>query len=188
MKGEDYLHAVTVGERVPHNDTIFLAPYDPEWPARFALLAKRIRGALGERVLLLEHVGSTSVPGLCAKPVIDMVLAVEDSADEPTYVPALEGAGFTLRIREPDWHAHRCFKAPEATAGNLHVFSDGCEETGRMLRFRDWLRTHPEDRCAYEARKRELAASTWKHVQDYADAKSGIVGEIMARAISRAGG
>ena len=183
MRGEDYLYAVTVGERVPHNDTIELAPYDPSWPSSFAMLAQRIRGALGERIHLLEHVGSTSVPGLCAKPVIDMVLAVADSADEPSYVPALEAAGFRLRIREPDWFAHRCFGSPEVK-GNLHVFSAGCEEIGRMLRFRDWLRAHDDERRAYEKEKRELAARRWKHVQDYADAKTGIVREILSRAFS----
>jgi GrpB-like predicted nucleotidyltransferase (UPF0157 family) len=187
MKGEEYLYAVTVGERVPHNDTIELAPYDPLWPSRFAMLAERIRGALGDQVLLLEHVGSTSVPGLCAKPVIDMVLAVPDSSDEPSYVPALEAAGFRLRIREPDWFAHRCFGSLPVK-GNLHVFSAGCEEIARMLRFRDWLRAHDEDRRAYEERKRELAVRKWKHVQDYADAKTGIVHEILARAFSAAEG
>jgi GrpB-like predicted nucleotidyltransferase (UPF0157 family) len=187
MKGEDYLCAVTVGERVPHNDTIELAPYDSRWPSRFAMLAQRIRTALGEKVLLLEHVGSTSVPGLCAKPVIDTVLAVADSAAEPSYVPALESAGFRLRIREPDWFAHRCFESCDVK-GNLHVFTAGCEEIGRMLRFRDWLRVHDEERRAYEKRKRELAARKWKHVQDYADAKTDIVREILARAFSPAEG
>jgi GrpB-like predicted nucleotidyltransferase (UPF0157 family) len=187
MPDEDYLYAVTVGERVPHNDTVELAPYDPHWPSRFAMLAERIRAALDERVFLLEHVGSTSVPGLCAKPVIDIVLAVPDSADEPSYVPALEAAGFRLRIREPDWFAHRCFECLEVK-GNLHVFTAGCEEIARMLRFRDWLRAHDEDRRAYEDEKRELAARKWKHVQDYADAKTGIVHEILARAFSVAEG
>lgn len=182
---EEYLCAVTVGERVPHDGTIQLAPHDPSWPASYARLAERIRGALGEGVLLLEHVGSTSVPGLCAKPIIDMVLAVSDSADEPSYVPALEAAGFRLRLREVDEFEHRLLLAPDV-AGNLHVFTTGCEEIGRMLRFRDWLRAHDEDRRAYEDKKRELAARRWRHVQHYADAKSEIVREILERAFSPA--
>src|SRR5262245_61338014 len=103
---DEYLGAVTIGERKPHNDAIHLAPYDPNWPLAFERLASRIRDALAARVLLLEHVGSTSVPGLSAKPVIDMVRAVVDSGDEPSYIPPLEAADFQLRIREPDWFDH----------------------------------------------------------------------------------
>jgi GrpB-like predicted nucleotidyltransferase (UPF0157 family) len=179
---EEYLAAVTIGERKPLNSTIHLVPYDPRWPSEFARLADSIRRALADKALLLEHVGSTSVPGLSAKPIIDIVLAVADSADESSYVPPLEGEGFVLRIREPDWFEHRLFKTPH-TDGNLHVFSAGCEELGRMLTFRDWLRLYEEERIRYEKTKRALAARTWKHVQDYADAKSGIVQEILARAL-----
>src|SRR5689334_10427205 len=179
---EEYLAAVTIGERKPINSPIHLAPYDPSWPSEFARLADRIRDALGDKVLLLEHVGSTSVPGLSAKPIIDIVLAVEDSADESSYVPPLEAEGFVLRIREPDWFKHRLFKAP-CMEGNLHVFSAGSEEICRMLAFRDWLRMHEEDRRRYEETKRALAARTWKQVQDYADAKSEIIGKIMDRAL-----
>jgi GrpB-like predicted nucleotidyltransferase (UPF0157 family) len=178
---EEYLRAVTLGERTPSNGTVCLAPYDPDWTKQFSLHATHIRGALSERVLLLEHVGSTSVPGLSAKPVIDMVLAVSNSADEPSYVPLLEARGFVLRIREPDWFQHRLLKAPDI-AGNLHVFSLGCEEVDRMLMFRDWLRAHDDDRRLYEETKRKLAAQTWKHTQHYADAKSEVVREILARA------
>jgi GrpB-like predicted nucleotidyltransferase (UPF0157 family) len=178
---EEQLLAVTIGERPPLNRTIYLAPYDPEWPAHYARLAQLVRDALGERVLLLEHVGSTSVPGLPAKPKIDMLLVVADSSDETSYVDALEAQGFTLRIREPDWHQHRLLKTP-GVAGNLHVFSTGCEEIERMLLFRDWLRAHAADRQLYEETKRELAARTWQYTQNYADAKSQVVEEILARA------
>lgn len=178
---EAQILAVTVGEREPWNSTITLALYDPAWPSLFTRLEVRIRQALGDDVLLLEHVGSTSVPGLSAKPVIDMVLAVADSSDEPSYVPRLEEQGFVLRIREPDWYEHRMFKAPEV-GGHLHVFSEGCEEIERMLLFRDWLRSHPDHRLRYEEAKRELAARTWKYTQNYADAKTKVVQEILARA------
>jgi len=179
---DEYILAVTVGERKPLNSTIYLAPYNPDWPIQFSLQANRIRDALGDKVLLIEHVGSTSVPGLSAKPIIDMVLTVSNSADEPSYVPPLEEQGFVLRIREPDWFEHRLLKAP-GIDGNLHVFSVGCEEIDRMLVFRDWLRMHDDDRRLYEETKRELAARTWTYTQNYADAKSEVVQEILARAL-----
>jgi GrpB-like predicted nucleotidyltransferase (UPF0157 family) len=179
---EEYLLAVTVGERKPLNGTIHLAPYDPHWTELFSLQADRIRDALGDKVLLLEHVGSTSVPGISAKPIVDMVLAVSNSADEESYSPLLEAHGFVLRIREPDWFQHRLFKAQDID-GNLHVFSVGCREIDRMLTFRDWLRIHDDDRRLYEETKRELAARTWKHTQDYADAKSEVVRDILSRAV-----
>lgn len=174
--------AVNLGERAPLNSSINLAPYDPAWPSMFLLLANRIRDALSEKMLLLEHVGSTSVPGLSAKPIIDMVLAVSNSADEPSYVPLLEEQGFVLRIREPEWFEHRLLKAPHID-GNLHVFSLGCEEINRMLAFRDWLRVHDDDRRLYEEKKRELAARTWKDIQNYSDAKSEVVQQILARTL-----
>jgi GrpB-like predicted nucleotidyltransferase (UPF0157 family) len=181
MTTEDYLRLVTVDELKPHNGTVYLAPYDSAWPSQFEYLAGLVRSAISDRAVLLEHVGSTSVPGLSAKPIIDMVLAVPNSADEASYVPALDQAGFALKIREPEWFEHRVLKSLGIGA-NLHVFSVGCEEIPRMLAFREWLRTHDEDRQRYECAKRELAARTWKHVQDYADAKTAIVREILARA------
>ncbi len=178
---EAQLIAVTVGERKPLNSTIDLAPYDPAWPLWFKRLEQEIRAALGDKVLLLEHVGSTSVPGLLAKPVIDMVLAVADSSDEAAYVTPLEASGYRLRIREPAWYEHRLLKPP-AVDGNLHVFSAGCAEIEQMLLFRDWLRKQEDDRLLYETTKRELAARTWKYTQNYADAKSAVVREILGRA------
>jgi GrpB-like predicted nucleotidyltransferase (UPF0157 family) len=160
---------------------IVLADYDPQWPRLFEREAARVRAVLGPQVLRLEHTGSTSVPGLCAKPIVDMTLELPDSADEPGYVPPMEAAGYVLRIREPDWHQHRLFKGPDTNI-NLHVFSAGCPEIARMVLFRDWLRKHPEDRLLYERTKRDLAARDWKYVQNYADAKSAVVAEVLARA------
>ncbi|MFC7740138.1 GrpB family protein [Nocardiopsis composta] len=176
-----------MGELRPHDGPVVVADYDPEWPRLFEREAERIRGALGGRALMVEHVGSTSVPGLAAKPVIDVLLAVADSADEPAYLPELESAGYVLRIREPDWFEHRLFKGPD-TDVNLHVFTAGAEEADRMLRFRDRLRADPADRERYAAAKRDLARRTWRYVQDYADAKTGIVQEIMRRAGAAGGG
>ena len=178
---DEQLQAVTVGQRVPHNAPVTLAEYDPGWPALFDREAARVRAALGDTVVRLEHTGSTSVPGLAAKAIIDVTLVVADSADEAAYVPQLAAAGYTLRIREPAWHEHRVLKGPD-TDVNLHVFSVGCVEVERMVGFRDWLRTHPEDCSLYERTKRELAARTWRHIQHYADAKTAVVEEIIERA------
>ena len=140
-------------------EPIAVVDYDPAWPAVFGVLAGRVRDALGDRVLGLEHVGSTSVPGLDAKPVIDIDLTVVDSSDEAAYVPALEGVGFVLRIREPKWHEHRCFEGDDPRA-NLHVWSPDSPEAIRHRMFRDWLRDHPEDRDRYAEAKRTSAAAS----------------------------
>lgn len=179
---EDEMRAATIGELAPLTAPIEIAPYDPEWPALFEREAARLRDALGDNALLLEHVGSTSVPGLAAKPRIDILLVVPNSADEDAYVPPLERAGYVLRIREPDWYEHRLFKGPD-TDINLHVFSPGCVEIERMLLFRDWLRDNDVDRDLYERTKQELAAQQWQYVQNYADAKTAVVEEIIARAL-----
>ena len=178
---EAEIRAATVGELAPLTAPIELLDYDPDWPRLFDREAARIRSILGDQVVRLEHVGSTSVPGLAAKPIIDIVLAVPDSSDESTYLPALEAAGYVLRIREPEWFEHRVFKGPDTNI-NLHVFSDGCVEIDRMTCFRDWLRSHDDDRALYERTKRELAARDWQFVQQYADAKTEVVEAIIARA------
>jgi GrpB-like predicted nucleotidyltransferase (UPF0157 family) len=178
---EKWIRQARIGPPVVLNGPITLVDHDPAWAERFVREAARIRGALGARARSVEHVGSTSVPGLAAKPVIDVLLVVTDSADEPSYVPALEAAGYVLRIREPGWHEHRMFKGLEF-AVNLHVFSVGSAEIDRMLLLRDWLRQHPDDRELYERVKRDLAGRTWKYGQDYADAKGPVVEEIIARA------
>ena len=180
---EQRLREVTIGEPQQLNAPIELAEYDPEWPRLFEREAARIRAALGDRALVVEHVGSTAVPGLAAKPIIDVVLIVEDSSDESSYVPDLAAAGYVLRIREPDWFEHRVLKGPDTNV-NLHVFSRGCDEADRMRVFRDHLRTNEDDRGRYADAKRELAAQEWKYVQHYADAKSAVVAEIMTRATS----
>lgn len=180
-KTEEQILAVRIGDVPPLNGPILIADYDPAWPQLFDREAERIRAALGDQVLPLEHVGSTSVPGLAAKPRIDILLVVPRSADEPAYVPALEAVGYVLCIREPDWYEHRVFKGPD-TDVNLHVFSPGCPEIGRMRLFRDWLRANAADRRLYERTKRELAGHAWKYTQQYADAKTEVVEAILARA------
>jgi GrpB-like predicted nucleotidyltransferase (UPF0157 family) len=176
---EEQIRAATIGQP-QRGDAIELVDYDPAWPESFAREDRRIRGTLGERALGIEHVGSTAVPGLAAKPVIDILLVVPDSTDEDAYRPALERVGYVLRIREPDWYEHRMFKGPDSNV-NLHVFSEECPEIERMLLFREQLRTNRADRELYERKKRELARRKWKYLQNYADAKGAVVEEIIAR-------
>ena len=178
--GELRMRAVTIGAPQRIDGAIELRPYDDEWPQLYGDEATRVVSVLGHKVLRLEHVGSTSVPGLPAKPIIDMLLVVADSSAEQDYVPPMERAGYVLRVREPDWYQHRLFKGP-ATNINLHVFSAGCLEIDRMLRFRDQLRSDDADRELYSRTKQELAARRWNYVQEYADAKTEVVAAIIAR-------
>lgn len=158
-----------------------IADYDPAWPQLFEREAARIRTALGEQAVAVHHAGSTSVPGLAAKPRIDVVLVVPDTTSEVDYVPALEAAGYTFILREPDWFEHRLLRGTQPDS-NIHVFSDGCAEIDKMLQFRDWLRANAADRALYEQAKRELAGREWDKVQDYADAKTHVVESIVSRA------
>jgi GrpB-like predicted nucleotidyltransferase (UPF0157 family) len=178
---EDQIRAAAVGVLKPLSGRILIVDYDPRWPELFGLEADRLRDVLAPRALRIEHTGSTSVPGLVAKPIIDMLLEVTNSADEGAYVPAMEAAGYVLRIRETNWYEHRMFKGPGAEI-NLHVFSSGCLEIDRMLMFRDWLRSHAADRDLYARTKLVLAKKEWKYVQNYADAKTTVIEEILARA------
>ena len=180
--GTDPMTRLIPRERM--DSQVRLDPYDPAWPAAFAALAAGIEAALGSVAVAIHHAGSTSVPGLSAKPVIDIVLAVPDSTDEAAYVPPLEAIGYALHIRETDWFEHRLLKFA-GPAVNLHVFAAGCPEIDRMLAFRDWLRTHDDDRNLYQSEKLRLAARTWTYMQDYADAKSEVVEQIIARATAK---
>jgi GrpB-like predicted nucleotidyltransferase (UPF0157 family) len=186
MLPEEYLRAHTVGGLTPLSSPIRIVDYDPVWPGRFEREADSIRSVLADRALRVQHVGSTAVPDLPAKPIIDMLLVVADSAKETEYAGLLERIGYQLHIREPGWHEHRMFKGPEQDV-NLHVFSAGCPEIDRMLAFRDWLRTSASDRDLYARSKRALAQQEWKYTQNYADAKTAVVSEIMSRALSPSG-
>jgi GrpB-like predicted nucleotidyltransferase (UPF0157 family) len=183
LHSEAEIQAATVDILEPLTGPIALVDYDPRWPGLFAREEARIRSILGDRVVEIEHTGSTSVPGLAAKPIIDITMTVADVVDESAYAAELEAAGYRLVIREqePDWYDHRVFKGPDTNI-NLHVFSHGCRELDRMVGLRDWLRTHDDDRQLYDDTKRRLVRREWKYVQNYADAKGDVVEQIAARA------
>ena len=177
-----------VGQYRPRGDIRVVDP-DPAWPESFAVLAARVRAALGDGALVVEHIGSTAVAGLPAKPIIDISLIVADSADETAYVPALERAGFRLVIREPWWHEHRCLVHGDPKC-NLHVFSPEAPEPVRQRIFRDWLRAHPEDLALYRDCKLAAAAASneaGEHVMDYNARKQQVIREIYDRAFRAAG-
>jgi GrpB-like predicted nucleotidyltransferase (UPF0157 family) len=162
---------------------------DSAWPQRYEDLASRIREALGWRALQLEHVGSTSVPGLAAKPVIDIDLTVADPEREQDYVPALETVGFRLVIREPWRYGHRALVADEPRC-NLHVFGFDSPEPVKHRIFRDWLQGNPAERDRYATTKREAASdanAAGEHVMQYNARKQQVIREIYHRAFVAAG-
>ncbi|NYJ07270.1 GrpB family protein [Petropleomorpha daqingensis] len=175
-KREAYLDRVLIGGR--EAAAITVVDYDERWPVRFGEIAERVRAAVGAAALGVEHIGSTSVPGLAAKPIVDVLLTVADVDDEAAYVPALESAGFVLRVREP---AHRMVRTP-ARDVHVHVYEPGRPEVRDYLDLRDWLRVDAEDRALYAATKRVLARRRWSDMNDYADAKTEVIADILARA------
>lgn len=132
----------------PTIENIVVESYSPFWVDEFNKQQKSIATALSDSFVEIEHVGSTAVPGLHAKPVIDIDLIVDDPGRETDYVPALSRIGYTLTIREPSWYQHRMLRLAEPRV-NLHVFGRNCPEHLRHLLFRDWLRAHPDDRQRY---------------------------------------
>jgi GrpB-like predicted nucleotidyltransferase (UPF0157 family) len=167
----------------PQKDIEVVDP-DPAWPQSYDDLAARVRTALGWRAIVIEHVGSTSVPGLPAKPIIDIDLVVADPDDEAAYVPALEAAGFELRVREPWWFGHRLLRSTEPRC-HLHVFGPDSPEVVKHRLFRDWLRGDADDRELYAATKREAAAAAKAAGEDmmqYNARKEQVVREIYRRA------
>ncbi|NUT38036.1 MAG: GrpB family protein [Hamadaea sp.] len=174
--------ARVVGDRPAEvTKPITVSAYDPAWPQRYRQAEKRIRAALGDRALAVEHVGSTAVPGLAAKDRVDVDLIVADPADEDAYVPELAAAGFTLRTREPHWYEHRCLWSDDHDV-SVHVFGPDCDEFLRHLIFRDWLRAHPEDRDRYAARKYEVAAEHSMSMAQYVAGKADVIVGILWRA------
>ncbi len=160
---------------------ISILDHDPNWRTRYETHAKVIAEVLAGVALRIEHVGSTSVPELSAKPIVDMLLVVKQSGDEDSYLSKMEAAGYVLRVREPDFHEHRMFRTPDVDV-HIHVFSSQSPEIDRMLIFRDRLRTDAQARQLYEQTKRELATRSWPDVTAYADAKTEVIEGIIAAA------
>jgi GrpB-like predicted nucleotidyltransferase (UPF0157 family) len=169
------LDRVLVGGR--ERRAIVIAEADPGWPHRFEAERERVAEALGDRALRIEHIGSTAVPGLAAKPIVDILVEVERLA-EAELAPPLERAGYVLRVRED---GHLMFRTP-ALDVHVHVWPSGSPDIPAQLAFRDRLRASPEDRRAYEALKRELATREWSDMNHYAEAKGGLIRAIRARA------
>ncbi|MDJ0315816.1 GrpB family protein [Arthrobacter antibioticus] len=166
-----------------------IAEWNDAWPGQFQLLAQKIEEALGWRALVIEHVGSTSVPDLPAKPIIDIDLIVADPNDEAAYVPALERAGFELRVREPWWFGHRVLRYSEP-ACHLHVFGYDSPEVIKHRIFRDWLRANIDDRVLYADTKREAAAlsrAAGEHSMQYNARKEIVIKKIYRRAFIATG-
>lgn len=177
-----------VGGAVPATSIEVVDP-DPGWAASYEVLAGRVREALGWRVLDLEHVGSTSVPGLPAKPIIDIQLVVADPAREADYLPPLVGQGFVHRVREPWWYGHRLLRH-EAPWCHLHVFGPDAPEPFRERLFRDWLRAHPDEVARYAQAKRDAAAASnaaGEHMMQYNARKQDVIRSIYDRAFRAAG-
>jgi len=166
----------------PPPSPIHVVDYDPTWPDLYAREEARIRSLLGDSVVLVDHVGSTSVPGLAAKPIIDIDLVVPDPADEDAYIPRLVAAGYRHIIREPGWHEHRLLKGPDTNI-NLHVFPPNCPEVIRHQVFREWLRTHADDRERYAAVKRDLAGRV-DDIRAYSEAKNEVIDDIYRKAFA----
>lgn len=179
---EERLREVVIGDVEP--TAIVVADYDPAWSERFRHEAAKIRAALGGGALAVKHIGSTSIPGLAAKPVVDILLVVGDSGDEDSYVPVLEETGYILRVRERDFHEHRMFRTPEKDV-HVHVYAPDSPEIHRHLLLRDHLRDDAKDRELYARTKRDLAERDWLSMQHYAEAKTGVIEEIIARAAAR---
>jgi GrpB-like predicted nucleotidyltransferase (UPF0157 family) len=170
------LDSVLIGGREPV--TIVVLDYDPAWPGRFEHVSSRILAALGAAALRIEHIGSTSVPGLAAKPIIDVLLIVPDVEEESAFAPALEAAGLAMRVREP---GHRLFRTQRRDV-HVHVYGPDDQAVTNYLDLRDWLRVDEADRTRYADVKRHLAGRSWSDMNDYADAKSEVIGQILGRA------
>lgn len=162
----------------PERRDVVLVDHDPAWAGRFAAERRKIETALGDAAFRVEHIGSTAVPGLVAKAIVDILVTVADADAEPGYLPALEGAGYVLRVREP---GHRMVRTPQLDV-HVHVLAEQNPAAAAYLTFRDRLRSDPTDRARYAATKRQLASRDWPTVNHYAKAKTDVIAEILARA------
>jgi GrpB-like predicted nucleotidyltransferase (UPF0157 family) len=173
-------HDVTTVELVGgiEKRVLLLRDHDPHWSEVYVEHERRIQAALGPAAAQIEHIGSTSVPGLAAKPVIDVLVTVEDVTAEEDYLDQLLEAGYQLRVREP---GHRMVRTP-ARDVHVHVVAVGDQAADDYLLFRDRLRADREDRDLYERTKRALIEQDWADMNAYAEAKTGVIAEVKERA------
>jgi GrpB-like predicted nucleotidyltransferase (UPF0157 family) len=157
-----------------------VVPYNDEWSAIFAIHRDRLRAALHAVDVDIEHIGSTSVPGLAAKPIIDIVVAVDDITAEEDYLDPILEAGYLLRVREP---GHRLVRTPSRDV-HVHIYEKDDEAVTRYLLFRNRLRTDSGDRDLYSSTKRALITQGFDDMNAYSDAKTDVIAAIMARAVS----
>lgn len=175
-ESDEYLDAVLIGGREMR--PIVIIEHDSAWASRFEALALVIKEAIGDVALSVEHIGSTAVPGLAAKPIIDILVTVDDVANENSYVSKLESVGLVLRVRE---FCHRMMRTPEKDV-HIHVFSADSPAVPDYLDIRDWLRVDEKDRVLYATTKKSLAQQEWTDMNYYAEAKTDVIAEILARA------
>ncbi|TCK60124.1 GrpB family protein [Curtobacterium sp. PhB136] len=170
----------------PEPVAVELHEYDERWPDVYAEHRQRISRALAGTDVDVEHIGSTSVPGLAAKPIIDIVVEVDDITAEQGYLDPLLAAGYELRVREP---GHRLVRTP-ARDVHVHVYERGDAAVQEYLLLRDHLRRDAADRALYADTKRALLRRHWDDMNDYADAKTAVILAIneRARATGDAGG
>lgn len=162
---------------------IVIEEYNNIWPELFEIQKKKICRVLGDAVLRIEHIGSTAVPGLSAKPIIDILIVLEKPQNEETYLPVLTQLGYELRVREPDFDEHRMMRTPERDV-HIHFYPYYSKEIDRYLIFRDQLRSNSTDRKLYEQTKRKLSEQEWDDTNDYAEAKSKIVEAIIVKGLA----
>ena len=173
---ETELDTILIGGR--EQRAILIVDYDDIWPSKAASMAQKIQDSLGPAALSVEHIGSTSVSGLAAKPVIDMLVVVADIDDEEAYLVPLKSIGLRLRVRE---YGHRMLRTADLDF-HVHVLPPETAEQIDYLDLRDWLRVSAADRALYESTKRRLAANTWSDMNHYADAKSAVIQQILTHA------
>jgi len=166
------------------NEPISVVDYDPVWPARFAEISARLATALGDRAVRIDHVGSTSVPGLAAKPIVDIQISVPDVENEAEYLGLIEAQGFELRWIEP---GHRYLRPPPELPRlwQVHVCSVGSTWERVHLLFRDYLREHPDTAAEYAALKWQLAKEHRDDSIAYTDAKGPFIESVLRRAEQR---
>lgn len=175
---EDLRGAVTLPE-------VVIVDYDPQWPARFEAERARIALALGsvDGVIAIEHVGSTAVPGLAAKPIIDIMIGVREIAIGERCIEPMESLDYEYR-GDAGIPGRHYFRKGNPRSHHLHLIEHGSEFWVNHLLFRDELRSHPESAREYEALKRELAERHRFDRAAYTDAKNPFIASALARARS----